>query len=591
MRNLLRVNMTDLSVTAEPVPEAWAKYGGRALTDAIVYHEVPADTDPLGPGNKLVFAPGTLGGTTAPNGGRLSVGAKSPLTGGIKESNSGGQAAYALARVGFSAVVVEGVPADKNVRYVLVIESDRSAGLQRVDDWAGLGNYEVADKIAAMRPEGDKYATISIGPAGEAFAKASGIAVSDPKGYPNRFAGRGGLGAVMGRKGLKGLVVSYAGTSSLKHADKEAFVAAAKRFSKALKEHAVSGTALPMYGTNVITNILNEAGGLPTRNFSAGTFESADAIGGETQRDTILARGGNVSHGCLTGCVIQCSRYWVDKDGHYKTKGPEYETAWSMGADCGIGDLDEIAELDRACGDLGLDTIEMGATLGVYMDSGAIKFGDAEGALAALKAGLEPGSELRVLWDGAEATGTKFGVTRIPVVKHQALPAYDPRPIQGMGVTYATTPMGADHTAGYTITANILNVGGTVDPLKPEGQATLSKDLQIATGMLDSLGFCIFVAFPVLDIPEAFTAIHEMVEAHTGDKWDAAELMQLGREVLTMERMYNKQAGFTAADDRLPKFFYEDKLPPHNVVFSVSDEDLDSVFDFVDETAAQMGLQ
>src|SRR5450756_2576910 len=242
MRNLLRVNMTDLSVTAEPVPEAWAKYGGRALTDAIVYHEVPADTDPLGPGNKLVFAPGTLGGTTAPNGGRLSVGAKSPLTGGIKESNSGGQAAHALARVGFSAVVVEGVPADKNARYLLVIEADRAARLERVDDWAGLGNYEVADKIAATRPEGDKYATISIGPAGEAFAKASGIAVSDPKGYPNRFAGRGGLGAVMGRKGLKGLVVSYAGTSSLEHADKEAFVAAAKRFSKALK--AVSYTHL-----------------------------------------------------------------------------------------------------------------------------------------------------------------------------------------------------------------------------------------------------------------------------------------------------------------------------------------------------------
>jgi len=590
MRNLLRVNMTDLSVTAEPVPEAWARYGGRALTDAIVYREVPADTDPLGPGNKLVFAAGTLGGTSAPNGGRLSVGAKSPLTGGIKESNSGGSAAYALARVGLSAVVVEGAAADKNARYLLVIESDRSAHLQRVDDWAGLGNYEVADKIAALRPEGDKYATISIGPAGEALARASGIAVSDPKGYPNRYAGRGGLGAVMGSKGLKGLVVSHAGTSSLEHADKEAFVAASKRFSKALKEHAVSGTALPMYGTNVLTNILSEAGGLPTRNFSSGTFESADAIGGETQRDTILARGGDVSHGCLPGCVIHCSRYWVDKDGHYKTKGPEYETAWSFGADCGIGDLDEIAELDRACGDLGLDTIELGATLGVYMDSGAIEFGDAAGALAALKAGLEPGHELRVLWDGAEATGKKFGVKRIPVTKHQALPAYDPRSVQGIGVTYATTPMGADHTAGYTITANILGVGGTVDPFKTEGQAELSKNLQIATGMLDSLGFCIFVAFPVLDIPEAFTAIHEMVEAHTGEKWGADELMQLGREVLTMERLYNKRAGFTAADDRLPAFFYEDKLPPHNVVFTVTDEDLDSVFDFVDETAAQMGL-
>jgi aldehyde:ferredoxin oxidoreductase len=196
-----------------------------------------------------------------------------------------------------------------------------------------------------------------------------------------------------------------------------------------------------------------------------------------------------------------------------------------------------------------------------------------------------------VLWDGAEATGKKFGVARIPVVKHQSIPAYDPRSVQGIGVTYATTTMGADHTAGYAVTANILGVGGIIDPLKPEGQAELSKGLQIATGMLDSLGLCIFVAFPVLDIPEAFAAIHEMVEAHTGDKWGADELMQLGREVLTMERLFNKRAGFTAADDRLPQFFYEDELPPHDVVFAVSDEDLDSVFDFVDETAAQMGLK
>jgi aldehyde:ferredoxin oxidoreductase len=583
--------MTDLSARVEPVPEPVGNYGGRAFTDAIVYHEVPADTDPLGPGNKLVFAPGTLGGTTAPNGGRLSVGAKSPLTGGIKESNSGGQAAHALARIGLAGIVVEGVPADSSARYVLVVENDRAASLQRVDDWAGLGNYEVAEKIAAMRPEGDKFASVTLGPAGEALAKAAGIAVTDPKGLPNRFAGRGGLGAVMGSKGLKGIVISYAGTSALEHADKEAFVAATRRFSKALTEHAVSGTGLPMYGTNVLTNILNEAGGLPTRNFSAGTFESADAIGGETQRETILARGGESNHGCQTGCVIKCSRYWMDKDGHYKTKGPEYETAWSFGADCGIGDLDEIAELDRACGDLGLDTIEMGATLAVYMDSGALAFGDAAGALAALNAGIDPNNELRVIWDGAEATGIKYGVTRIPVVKHQALPAYDPRPVQGIGVTYATTPQGADHTAGYTITSNILGVGGTTDPLKPEGQAALSKNLQIATAMLDSLGLCIFVAFPVLDIPDALVAIHDMVEAHTGVKWDVAKLMQLGRETLTMERLYNKRAGFTAADDRLPAFFYEDKLPPHNVVFTVTDEELDAVWDFVDETAAEMGLQ
>ncbi len=190
-----------------------------------------------------------------------------------------------------------------------------------------------------------------------------------------------------------------------------------------------------------------------------------------------------------------------------------------------------------------------------------------------------------MLWDGAEATGKKFGVTHIPVVKHQSMPAYDPRSVQGIGVTYATSTQGADHTAGYTITANILGVGGTVDPLSPEGQVELSRNLQIATAMLDSLGLCIFVAFPVLDIPDAFVAIHEMVEAHTGDKWDADALMQLGKEVLTMERLFNERAGFTAADDRLPEFFKTEKLPPHNVVFTVTDEELDSVFDFVPETA------
>jgi len=590
MRELLRVNMSDLSVKVEPIPEKWARYGGRALTDAIIYDEIPADADPLGPENRLIFAPGLLGGTTAPNGGRMSVGAKSPLTGGIKESNSGGQAAHALARIGLSAVVIEGAPADPNARYLLVIEADRSARLERVDEWAGLGNYEVAEKVAATRPEGDRFATITNGPAGEALAKAAGIAMTDPKGYPNRFAGRGGLGAVMGSKGLKAIVVSDKGMGYTEHADKEAFIAATRRFAHALKEHGVSGTGLPMYGTNVLTNILNEAGGLPTRNFSAGTFEFADAIGGETQRAMIVERSGgegiNDSHGCHSGCVIKCSRYWLDKDGHYKTKGPEYETAWSMGADCDIKDLDDIAELDRACGDLGLDTIELGATLAVYMESGNLEFGDAAGALKVLRDGLEN----KVLWDGAEATGKAFGVAHIPVVKHQSLPAYDPRPIQGIGVTYATSTQGADHTAGYTITANILAVGGTVDPLGTEGQAELSKNLQIATAMLDAMGLCIFVAFPVLDIPDAFTAIHDMVQAHTGQKWDPDALMQLGREVLTMERMYNTKAGFTAADDRLPEFFYKEKLPPHNVVFTVSDEDLDSVFDFVPETAKQMGL-
>lgn len=590
MRHLLRVDMSDLSIKREELPERWSRYGGRALTSAIVFTEVPGDADPLGPDNVLVFAPGLLGGTTAPNGGRLSVGAKSPLTGGIKESNSGGQAAHALGRMGIAAVIVTGKPADPDALYMLTIEADGTAKLDRADQWRGQGNYEVAEAIKALRPDGDRYSTITNGPAGEAGLKAAGIAISDMKGLPNRFAGRGGLGGVMGSKGLKAIVLSDKGLSYTEHADKEAFNAAMKRFAAALKEHPVSGQGLPTYGTNVLTNILSEAGGLPTRNFSSGTFEGAEATSGERQREITLERGGNVQHGCHTGCVIQCSRYWVDKDGHYKTKGPEYETVWSFGADCGIDDLDTIAELDRICGDFGLDTIEMGATMGVYMDSGAIAFGDGQAAIAALRSIFDGGAPGRILGDGAEATGVAFGVRRIPVVKHQALPAYDPRTVQGIGVTYATSTMGADHTAGYSVATNILKVGGDVDPLKPEGQVDLSRNLQIATGMLDALGLCIFVAFPVLDIPDAFTAIHEMTAAHTGDTWDVDELMKLGRETLTFERLFNERAGMGAADDRLPEFFKTDKLPPHNITFAVTDADLDSVYNFVADTAADMGI-
>ncbi|MRR13078.1 aldehyde ferredoxin oxidoreductase, partial [bacterium] len=383
----------------------WARYAGRALTSAILFTEVPADADPLGADNKLVFAPGLLGGTPAPNGGRLSVGAKSPLTGGIKESNSGGQAAHALARLGIAAVVVEGKPADPNARYSLVFEADGAIKLERVDAWAGMENYPLVDAIKATRPEGDRFAAITNGPAGEMLMKLGAIAITDMHGYPNRFAGRGGLGAVMGSKGLKAIVLSDKGLKNVESADKEALMEAVKKFANAMTSHAVTGTGLPTYGTNVLANIINEAGGYPTRNFSQGQFEGVEGISGETMREITLERGGNVKHGCHTGCVIQCSRYYYDKDGHYKTKGPEYESAWSLGADCGISDMDMVADLDRKCGDLGIDTIESGVMLGVYMDSGKIAFGDGPAALAALEE-IGKGSELgRILGDGAEATG------------------------------------------------------------------------------------------------------------------------------------------------------------------------------------------
>jgi aldehyde:ferredoxin oxidoreductase len=588
VRQILRVDMSAQQVRKEPLPERWQEYGGRALTSAVVFEEVPADCDPLGPDNKLIFAPGVLGGTTAPDAGRLSIGGKSPLTGGIKESNVGGQLAHTLARLGYAGIIVEGKPAEG--LWALVLEADGSAKLERRDDWKGLGNYELAEEINQTRPDGDRYATASIGPAGERMLKASTIAVTDREMRPNRHAGRGGLGAVMASKGLKAIVASDKGLSNLDHVDKEKFNEATKKFNKALKEHPVTGEGLPTYGTQVLTNIINEAGGYPTRNFSAGSFEFAEALSGENMREVTLERGGNVKHGCHTGCAIQCSRYWVDKDGHYKTKGMEYESVWSLGGNCGIGDLDEVADLDRACGDIGVDTIEMGAALAVYMDSGALEFGDAKGALETLR---RVGTDSEVgdaLGNGAEAVGVKYGVERIPVVKHQAMPAYDPRPIQGIGVTYATSTMGADHTAGYAITANILNVGGTVDPLSPLGQVALSQALQIATAMLDAMGLCIFVAFAVLDKPEAFEAISEMASAHTGKEWSADELMMLGKKTLTYERLFNEKAGFTSADDRLPKFMYTEKLPPHDAVFTVPDAELDEVYDFVPETAASMGI-
>ncbi len=577
-----------MKISREPLPQRWADYGGRALTSAIVFEEVPADADALGEANKLIFAPGIFGGTTAPDGGRLSVGAKSPLTGGIKESNVGGQLAHTLGRLGIGAIVVEGTPAEG--MYALVLEADGSAKLEPADAWKGMGNYDLADAIKATRPEGDRFATATIGPAGEAMLSSASIAVTDTKGYPNRHAGRGGLGAVMASKGLKAIIASDKGLPLTEHADKDAFVAATRKFSTALHEHPVTGEGLPTYGTQVLTNIINEAGGYPTRNFSAGSFEFAEALSGENMREMTVDRGGNVKHGCHSGCVIQCSRYWVDKDGHYKTKGMEYESVWALGGNCAIGDLDAVAELDRVCGDLGVDTIEMGAALAVYMESGAIEFGDAEGALEALK---QVGSGTQVgtaLGNGAEAVGVTFGVDRIPVVKHQALPAYDPRPIQGIGVTYATSTMGADHTAGYAITANILSVGGSVDPLSPLGQVALSQGLQIATAMLDAMGLCIFVAFAVLDKPEALDAIAEMATAHTGKDWTIDELMLLGKKTLTYERLFNQRAGMTNEDDRLPAFMYTEKLPPHDVVFTVPDSELDMVYDFVAETAAGMGI-
>jgi len=349
-----------------------------------------------------------------------------------------------------------------------------------------------------------------------------------------------------------------------------------------LKKHPVSGQGLPTYGTNVLTNVINEAGGYPTRNFSSGRFEGASKISGETQAALENERGGegSATHGCHRGCIIRCSGTFYDKDGNYVTKQPEYETVWAHGGNCGIDDLDVIAQIDRLDDDYGLDTIEMGATIGVAMEAGLAKFGDAQAAINLVKE-VGKGTDLgRILGNGAAVTGRVFGVERVPVVKGQAMPAYDPRAVQGVGVTYATSTMGADHTAGYAVTANILGVGGTVDPLKPIGQVELSRNLQIATAAVDATGMCIFIAFAVLDQPETFQALIDMINAFYGQNLKADDVANLGKSILKNERGFNKAAGFTPQHDRLPSYFIKEKLPPHNITFQVSDTELDQLFNF-----------
>ncbi|MFC1863349.1 aldehyde ferredoxin oxidoreductase family protein [Thermodesulfobacteriota bacterium] len=580
MDKILRIDMG-----AEGVPKAITEslggyngLGGRALTSAIVSKEVPPTCHPLSADNKLVIAPGLLSGSIAAMSGRISVGCKSPLTGGIKEANSGGQPSQMLARLGYAGIVIEGKPKDDGL-YKIVINKD-GVEIKSGNDLKLLGNYDLVDKMKAEF--GEKIACISIGQAGEMKLSAASIAFTDMELRPTRHAGRGGVGAVMGSKGVKVIVVDDTGMTKRSPADPDKFKEANKIFVEGLRKHAVTGEGLPAYGTNVLMNVINEAGALPNCNFKKGRFEGVSNISGETQAETENTRGGegSATHGCHRGCVIRCSGTYYDKDGNYLTKQPEYETVWAHGANCDIDDLDAIARMDRMDDDYGLDTIEMGATIGVAMDAGLAKFGDAKAAIGLLQE-VGNGTPLgRVLGSGAAVTGQVFGVERVPVVKRQAMPAYDPRAVQGIGVTYATSTMGADHTAGYAVTANVLGVGGNVDPLKPAGQIELSRNLQIATAFIDSAGMCLFIAFAILDQPDTFQAMIDLTSAFKGTDFTADDMTELGKKVLKMERDFNEKAGLTAKDDRLPDYFHKESLEPHNVTFQVTDEELDQVFNF-----------
>jgi len=583
MSKILRVNMTDLTTRYEDVPEKYKLMGGRWLTSSIVCDEVDPTCHPLGPNNKVVFAPGIVTGTAAPTSARISVGGKSPLTGTIKESNSGAGWSQRVARLGIKAIVVEGQPKEDGKFWGLRITKD-GAEFFPADDYVGKGLYEVYPQL--FDRFGKKVDIMGIGVAGEYQMAMAGVCFNDLEGKrPSRYSGRGGLGAVLGSKGLKFIVADSSGVpQKIPIADESLFKQGSKKLTEALRTHAVTKPkgALNTYGTAVLINIINEAGGLPTRNFRSGTFEGAAKVAGEAIFEGNKERLGKelYNHACSPGCIIMCSNTWHKPDGTEHTSCLEYESDWAFGPNCGIDDLDVIAELNQLCNDYGLDTIEAGGTIAVAMEAGLAEFGDGKRAIELMHE-IRQGTILgRILGQGAATTGRVFGVVRVPGVKGQNMPAYEPRAIKGIGVTYATSTMGADHTSGYTIAPEILAVGGKLDALAVEGKAKVSRDLQAATAFLDSTGHCLFIAFAILDIAEGFEGMVEECNGVLGTNWSGEDVTNIGLDILKMERKFNEAAGFTKVHDRLPEFMKYEPLPPHNTVYDVLDELLDSVYEF-----------
>ncbi len=572
MSRILRINTREKTSSFEEAGGDYAGLGGRALTSRIIRNEVPPTCHPLSGDNKLVAAAGLLTGTMAANSGRISVGGKSPLTKGIKESNSGGVFSQKMAKLDILGMILEDKPEEDADPAVIFINKDE-VKIEPAPELAGLGTYDSVDKLT--QKYGSDAGIMVVGPAGENLLLGASIQFTDPRGRPARAAGRGGLGALMGSKKIKAVVVDDSGCKAPEMADKDAFRDAAKRWAKILTDHPVTGQGLPSYGTSILINIINEAGALPTKNFREGRFEFAQDISGEHMVELINERGGVAKEGCHPGCVIQCSQEFRDKAGKYVTSGFEYETVWAFGANTTIKDLDIIAQMDRACDDIGLDTIEMGNTVAVAMEKGVVDWGDGPAALELLKRTGDPKDYLgRIIGNGAAFTGEALGVDRVPVVKRQALPAYDPRSVKGVGVTYATSTMGADHTAGYAVCQNILKVGGDIDPLCKGGNVETSKALQIATAAVDSTGLCLFVAFAVLDTEDALEVVSQMISARFGIDFTPEDVSKAGTAVLQDELAFNEAAGLTKASDQLPEFFSKEKLPPHDTIWDYTIEEL-----------------
>lgn len=549
---VLRVNLTTGAITTEPLnmEDATKFIGGRGLGTKMLLDEGCATVDPLSADNKLIYITGPLTGTAVPTGGRYMVVTKSPLTGMIACSNSGGVWGAILKYAGWDAIIMEG----KSEKPVYLEINDKKVSLHDADDLWGKQSLET-ERLLKKRHEG--YSVLNIGPAGENQSLLAAI-MNDA----DRAAGRSGVGAVMGSKMLKAIVVK-ASKNQIDPHDAEALRTAAVDCIKKLKANGVTGEGLPTFGTAVLVNIINNVGALPTKNWQESYYEKADDFSGETMKETSLIK----NHACHR-CPIGCGRI-VNVDGN-AVGGPEYEPLWAYGSNCGNNDLDAINKANEICNEMGLDAISTPCTIAAAMElyqRGYIKDEDCDGVplvWGSTEAIIEWTKRMalcnsplaKLMSQGSYRLCEHYGVPELSMsVKKQEIPAYDARAIQGIGITYATSNRGGCHVRGYLISPEILGLPEQLDRTAVEGKAQWAKIFQDLTSVIDALGMCLFSSF-ALGAPE-YAAL---LNAATGTEYDVDGLLHVGDRIYNIERMFNKIAGMKPEDDRLPKRIAEEKI-------------------------------
>ena len=561
MFSILRINTATGAVKKEAFASTEYLLGGRTLSSRLVSREVPATCDPLGRHNKLFFCTGVLAGTTVSSSDRLSIGGKSPLTGGIKESNAGGIVGTRMARQGLRCIALEDAPQDDAGWKIIVIGRDKIEFLDG-SFLAGKGVYDKSDLLAERF--GKKAGCITIGPTAEKLLLATGIACSDPHGVCSRYAGRGGLGAVMASKKVIAMVILDDGEVEPQFLDQENFKEGSKKVVNLLKANPVS-SLFTKYGTAAMVDICQALKVLPTQNFRHGVMEGAEKINAQTMYDTIKARGGEgkTQHACMHPCAIQCSNVYPDKDGKLLCSPIEYETMALMGSNLCLKDLDAIAEMNRIANDAGVDTLDVGAAIGVAMEAGLAEFGDTKAAVRLMEEVRHLTPLGRILASGCKIAAKVLGVRHAPHVLGQAIPAYEPRGTKGMAMTYLSSPMGADHTFGFTLRDEAV-------PTSKEGKVELSKKFQVIGSRMDAMGMCNFVRYSVQN---DMTPLLDLIKAHYGAEISEVEFDDIVKETLRIEHQFNTDAGISHHDYRFAETFYEEAQPETGEKMDITDEE------------------